>query len=153
AQVAADVLAAARAAHAAKAARTAKTAAAAARAGDELCVRADRLRLRQILYNLISNAVKFTDRGGSVRVTGARDRSGRIAIAVADTGIGIASANIERLYRAFEQFALPSGDRPPGTGLGLALTKRLVEMHGGTIEVASELGVGTTFTVRLPAAS
>jgi PAS domain S-box-containing protein len=112
-------------------------------------VRADRLRLRQILYNLISNAVKFTDRGGTVRIRARRDGE-RVSIAVIDTGVGIAPADLSRLYRSFEQLTLPSGDRPGGTGLGLALTKRLVEMHGGTIDVESELGVGTTFTVRIP---
>ncbi|HET7506058.1 MAG TPA: ATP-binding protein [Kofleriaceae bacterium] len=112
-------------------------------------VRADRVRLRQILYNLISNAVKFTNRGGTVRIRALRDGD-RVSIAVIDTGIGIAPADLSRLYRTFEQLTLPSGDRPGGTGLGLALTKRLVEMHGGTIDVESELGVGTTFTVRIP---
>jgi hypothetical protein len=112
-------------------------------------VRADRVRLRQILYNLISNAVKFTDRGGLVRVRAHLDGD-QVAIAVIDTGVGIAPADLPRLYRSFEQLMLPSGDRPGGTGLGLALTKRLVEMHGGTIEVDSELGIGTTFTVRIP---
>jgi PAS domain S-box-containing protein len=112
-------------------------------------VRADRVRLRQILYNLISNAVKFTDRGGMVRIRARRDGD-RVSIAVIDTGVGIAPADLSRLYRSFEQLELPSGDRPGGTGLGLALTKRLVEMHGGTIDVESELGVGTTFTVRIP---
>ncbi|HEX3479396.1 MAG TPA: ATP-binding protein [Kofleriaceae bacterium] len=114
-------------------------------------VRADRVRLRQILYNLISNAVKFTDRGGRVQVRARRDDD-RVSIAVMDTGIGIATRDLTRLYRSFEQLTLPSGDRPGGTGLGLALTKRLVEMHGGTIDVESELGVGTTFTVRIPVA-
>jgi signal transduction histidine kinase len=112
-------------------------------------VRADRVRLRQILYNLISNAVKFTDKGGMVRIRARRDED-RVSIAVIDTGVGIAPTDLSRLYRAFEQLTLPSGDRPQGTGLGLALTKRLVEMHGGTIDVESELGVGTTFTVRIP---
>jgi two-component system sensor histidine kinase/response regulator len=112
-------------------------------------VRADRVRLRQILYNLISNAVKFTDRGGMVRIR-ARSDGDRVSIAVVDTGIGIDREDLARLYRSFEQLTLPSGDRPEGTGLGLALTKRLVEMHGGTIDVESELGVGTTFTVRIP---
>jgi len=112
-------------------------------------VRADRVRLRQILYNLISNAVKFTNRGGVVRIRALREGD-RVSIAVIDTGIGIAPADLSRLYRTFEQLTLPSGDRPGGTGLGLALTKRLVEMHGGTIEVESRLGVGTTFTVRIP---
>jgi len=114
-------------------------------------VRADRVRLRQILYNLISNAVKFTDPGGRVRVRARRDED-RVSIAVMDTGIGIAPRDLARLYRSFEQLQLPSGDRPGGTGLGLALTKRLVEMHGGTIDVESQIGVGTTFTVRIPVA-
>ncbi len=114
-------------------------------------VRADRLRLRQVLYNLITNALKFTDRGGSVTIT-ARNSDGCVAIAVADTGIGIAEADLPRLFQAFEQVVQPSGDRPPGTGLGLAITKRLVGMHDGTLEVASQIGVGTTFTVRIPAA-
>jgi PAS domain S-box-containing protein len=114
-------------------------------------VRADRVRLRQILYNLISNAVKFTDRGGMVRIRARRDDD-RVSIAVIDNGIGIATRDLSRLYRSFEQLTLPSGDRPGGTGLGLALTKRLVEMHGGTIDVESELGVGTIFTVRIPVA-
>jgi PAS domain S-box-containing protein len=112
-------------------------------------VRADRVRLRQILYNLMSNAVKFTDRGGTVRLRALRDGD-QVAIAVIDSGVGIAPEHLSRLYRSFEQLTLPSGDRPGGTGLGLALTKRLVEMHGGTIEVESKLGVGTTFTVRIP---
>jgi len=112
-------------------------------------VRADRVRLLQILYNLMSNAVKFTDRGGVVRLRALRDGD-RVAIAVSDSGIGIAAEHLPRLYRSFEQLRLPSGDRPGGTGLGLALTKRLVEMHGGTIDVESKLGVGTTFTVRIP---
>jgi two-component system, sensor histidine kinase and response regulator len=112
-------------------------------------VRADRVRLRQILYNLISNAVKFTDRGGVVRIR-ARHDGAWVAIAVIDTGVGIAAADLSRLYRSFEQLALPSGDRPGGTGLGLAVTKRLVEMQGGTIDVESAVGVGTTFTVRIP---
>ena len=112
--------------------------------------RADRLRLRQILYNLMSNALTFTDRGGSVTVS-ARDDGEHIRIAVTDTGIGIAEADRPRLFQAFEQLVTPSGDRPAGTGLGLALTKRLVDMHGGNIEVESQLGSGTTFTLRIPA--
>jgi PAS domain S-box-containing protein len=114
-------------------------------------IKADPIRFRQILYNLISNAVKFTDRTGSVRVSANADSRG-VMIRVADTGIGIAPENMSRLFRAFEQLALPSGDRPGGTGLGLALTKRLVDMHGGTIDVTSRVGRGTTFTVRLPVA-
>jgi PAS domain S-box-containing protein len=112
-------------------------------------IKADPLRLRQILFNLISNAVKFTDRDGKVRVSASPDSRG-VMIRVIDTGIGIAPEDMTRLFRAFEQVNLPSGDRPGGTGLGLALTKRLVDMHGGSIDVVSAVGAGTTFTVRLP---
>ena len=118
---------------------------------DTPAVRADPVRLRQILYNLISNAVKFTNRDGAVRVSARTDTRG-VAIRVADTGVGIAPENMSRLFHEFIQLDLPSGERPTGTGLGLALTKRLVDMHGGTIDVTSRLGFGTTFTVRLPVA-
>jgi signal transduction histidine kinase len=120
-----------------------------AEGGVDVRLRADPVRLRQILYNLISNAVKFTDRDGQVRVSTEVD-DGVVSIAVVDTGIGIAEKDMTRLYREFEQLNLPSGDRPGGTGLGLALTKRLVDMHGGTIDVVSRVGLGTTFTVRIP---
>ena len=116
----------------------------------ELGLVADPLRLRQILLNLVGNAIKFTDRGGRVDVGVAR-RGDHVEIAIADTGIGIARQDMVRLFRPFEQLALPSGDRPPGTGLGLALTKRLVDLHGGTIDVTSELGVGSTFTLTFTA--
>jgi hypothetical protein len=116
---------------------------------DDADMCADPLRLRQILYNLISNAVKFTKPPGAVRIS-TEVEDARVAIAVADTGVGISEADLSRLYRAFEQLKLASGDRPQGTGLGLAVTKRLVDMHGGTIDVVSKLGAGTTFTVRIP---
>ena len=114
-------------------------------------LQADRMRLRQILWNLISNALKFTDHGGQVTIRAADDGD-HIVVAVEDTGIGIAEADMPRLFQTFEQLAANARDRPAGTGLGLALTKRLVVMHGGTIDVASTLGAGTTFTVRLPGA-
>ena len=118
---------------------------------DAPALRVDPMRLRQILYNLISNAVKFTNREGAVRVSARSDSRG-LAIRVEDTGIGIAPEDMTRLFREFEQLNLPSGDRPAGTGLGLALTRRLVVMHGGTIDVSSRLGHGSIFTVRLPVA-
>ncbi len=106
-------------------------------------------RIKQVLYNLISNAIKFTARGGTVRLT-ARAEPRSLVISVADTGIGIARADLPRLFREFEQLAQPNGTRPEGTGLGLALTRRLVELHGGRVEVESELGRGSTFSVHLP---
>ncbi len=111
----------------------------------------DPLRFKQILYNLLSNGVKFTDQGGQVdlRVDRADDRS--LVLTVKDTGVGIAPSDLPRLFREFEQLDVGPGRRFEGSGLGLSLTKRLVERHGGTVEVASELGRGTIFTVRLPA--
>jgi PAS domain S-box-containing protein len=106
-------------------------------------------RIKQVLYNLISNAIKFTPRGGLVRLT-ARADARSLTVSVSDTGIGIARADLPRLFREFEQLAQPNGTRPEGTGLGLALSRRLVELHGGRVEVESELGRGSTFSVHLP---
>jgi len=113
-----------------------------------ISISADRVRLRQILYNLISNAVKFTNTGGRVTIA-TEQRDGQLALRVTDTGIGISEEDVPRLFRAFEQLGRP-GAHPGGTGLGLALTKRLVELHDGTIEVTSRPAHGTTFTVTLP---
>jgi signal transduction histidine kinase len=84
-----------------------------------------------------------------VRLTARADLRS-LVVSVADTGIGIARADLPRLFREFEQLAQPNGVRPEGTGLGLALTRRLVELHGGRVEVESELGQGATFSVHLP---
>jgi len=112
-------------------------------------VHVDPGRIKQVLYNLISNAIKFTPRGGQVRVS-ARAEGQHLIIMVADTGVGIAREDLPRLFREFEQLPQPGGVRPEGTGLGLALTRRLVELHGGRVEVTSELGKGSTFSVHLP---
>jgi signal transduction histidine kinase len=109
----------------------------------------DPLRLKQILYNLLANAIKFTPAGGSARLQ-ARTSGSEMVIAVHDTGIGIDPAHLDRLFSDFEQMPHPDGVRPEGTGLGLALTRRLVELHGGTISVQSAPGRGSTFEVRLP---
>jgi PAS domain S-box-containing protein len=106
-------------------------------------------RIKQVLYNLISNAIKFTPKGGMVKLT-ARAEARSLVVSVSDTGIGIAPADLPRLFREFEQLAQPNGRRPEGTGLGLALSRRLVELHGGRVEVESELGRGSTFSVHLP---
>jgi signal transduction histidine kinase/CheY-like chemotaxis protein len=110
---------------------------------------ADRGRVRQILYNLLSNAIKFTPEGGSVSVA-ATVAGGEVRITVADTGIGIAPADQAAVFDEFRQV----GDHRAhheGTGLGLALTRRLAEAHGGRIELESTPGVGSRFTVVLPA--
>ena len=110
-------------------------------------VRVDAGRVRQILYNLLSNAVKFTPRGGTVHLRAAAD--GRdLVMEVRDTGIGIRAVDRSRVFGAFERLHEGRSDAS-GTGLGLALTRRLVELHGGTISFDSEEDRGTTFTVRL----
>lgn len=112
-------------------------------------VSVDRGRFRQILYNLISNAVKYTPDGGSVRVVVSEGAS-KIRIAVKDSGVGIAPEDHERVFEEFRQVGDPA-DRQPGTGLGLAVTKRLAEAHQGHIELESARGLGSTFTLVLPA--
>jgi len=115
----------------------------------DLSLVADPAKLKQMLLNLLSNAIKFTPSGG--RVTVRADGLDRwVEIAVADTGIGIAAADLDRLFGEFQQLDPEAGRRQEGTGLGLALTKRFAELHGGTVRVESERGKGSTFTLRLP---
>jgi signal transduction histidine kinase len=111
-------------------------------------VRGDERRLRQVVFNLLSNAVKFTPAGGSVVVSTARS-DGDVRVAVTDTGPGIAFADQERIFEEFQQTAVGISQRE-GTGLGLALSKRLVELHGGRIWVESEPGAGSRFVFTLP---
>ena len=103
----------------------------------------------QILYNLLSNAIKFTPADGSVRLSWTAQPA-TVAIAVRDTGIGIAPEDQERVFAEFQQVDSALGRVQQGTGLGLALTRRLVELHGGTLSLGSALGQGSTFTVTLP---
>jgi signal transduction histidine kinase/CheY-like chemotaxis protein len=111
-------------------------------------VSVDRGRFRQILYNLISNAVKYTPDTGSIRVTVSRS-DGEVRIAVADSGVGIAPEDHERVFEEFRQVGDPS-ERQPGSGLGLAVTRRLAEAHQGRIDLTSVRGQGSTFTLVLP---
>jgi PAS domain S-box-containing protein len=110
----------------------------------------DERKLKQILINLMSNAVKFTEEGGKVSVQAILDHRGAVILKVMDTGIGISPDNIAKVLRPFEQAESSLSRTYEGTGLGLPLTKSLVELHGGKLEVESELGVGTTVTVSLP---
>jgi PAS domain S-box-containing protein len=110
---------------------------------------ADPTRVRQILYNLLSNAIKFTPPGGRVRVDAAQ-RDTFIEIGCEDTGIGIAEADVPRLFREFERIDTSGVEPVEGTGLGLALTKRLVELHGGRVSVSSQPGKGSRFAFTLP---
>ncbi|GGK90338.1 hybrid sensor histidine kinase/response regulator [Mangrovihabitans endophyticus] len=110
----------------------------------------DPVRFRQIAENLLSNAIKFTPAGGAIAVT-VRPSADMVSLTVTDTGVGIAPEDQERVFEEFQQVGDDEG-RQAGTGLGLALTKRLVEAHGGDITLVSQLGQGSAFTVRLPAA-
>ena len=110
---------------------------------------ADERKVKQILVNLLSNAVKFTPDGGRVDVIAKQDTT-KIAIAVKDTGIGIAPEDHAAVFEEFKQVGRDYTRKAEGTGLGLALTKRFVELHGGEITLASALGKGSTFTVTLP---
>ena len=112
-------------------------------------VEGDERRIRQVVFNLLSNAVKFTPEGGHVDVSSARS-DGEVRVAVADTGPGIAVADRERIFEEFQQAHSRDGERPEGTGLGLALSRRLIELHGGRIWVESEPGRGSTFVFTLP---
>jgi signal transduction histidine kinase len=114
-----------------------------------LCVLADARAMKQIFVNLLSNAVKFTLKGGRVSVSVSIE-AGRPTIAVADTGIGIPAKDLTRVCEPFVQVDTSLARRFEGTGLGLTLTKRLVDLHGGELVLRSTLGVGTTVTVRLP---
>jgi len=113
-------------------------------------LRADRLRLSEVLLNLMSNAVKFTDPGGCVTVSAWRSADGRIGIRVADTGIGMSADDIPRALAPFVQLENGRMRTGTGTGLGLPLAKRLTELHGGTFVVLSTVGQGTTVTLTFP---
>ena len=120
------------------------------RAQPRLAVVADDMRLRQIVLNLVTNAVKFTPSGGLVSI-GASSGAGWMEITVADTGVGIAVEDQGRVFEAFTQLDVAT-NREPGAGLGLAMVKQLTELHGGRVSLESELGRGTTVKVRLPRA-
>jgi signal transduction histidine kinase len=112
-------------------------------------IRADERRLRQAVVNLLSNAVKFTPVGGSVRVVCAHTESG-ILIVVSDTGVGMSPADIPKAMEPFGQVDSKLSRKYEGTGLGLPLAKDLIELHGGTLTVESQVNVGTTVTITLP---
>jgi two-component system cell cycle sensor histidine kinase PleC len=122
--------------------------------GDLPEVEADYRALKQILLNLLSNALKFTPRGGTVTIIGQSLRDGtgaeRVRFGVRDTGIGISRDDVQRLARPFEQVESQHSKTQQGTGLGLALTKSLSEMHGGSLQIESEPGKGTLVSIVLP---
>jgi signal transduction histidine kinase len=128
-------------------------------------ITADKVKLKQVLYNLLSNAIKFTPEGGKINVTVDKEiysdngESLRISgsesmrFSITDTGIGIVPEDREKIFNEFEQSITSLSSKYGGAGLGLALTKKLVELHGGKITVESELGKGSTFTFLIPSAS
>ena len=120
-----------------------------------LRVQADRGRVRQVLLNLLSNAIKFTPDGGRITVAAGPVNGGggsEVRIAVTDTGIGIAAEDQPKLFQEFSQLDASASRKYEGTGLGLALSRRLIELHGGAIGVESEMGKGSTFWFTLPQA-
>ena len=114
-------------------------------------VRADERRLKQIVLNLLSNAVKFTPAGGRIVITAGMLHSGEPIIAVSDTGIGMRGEDVTLALEPFRQIDGALNRRYEGTGLGLPLVQRLVQLHGGTLSIKTAPGAGTTITLRLPA--
>ncbi|HEY8631400.1 MAG TPA: HAMP domain-containing sensor histidine kinase [Gaiellaceae bacterium] len=112
-------------------------------------VHADKGRMFQVFDNLVSNAIKFTPEGGDVRVSVA-GAGGMVRLEVVDTGIGIAADDQPRLFERFFRTSTVAEQQLPGTGLGLYIVRAIVEAHGGSITVRSELGEGTSFSVALP---
>ncbi len=112
-------------------------------------IRADERKVKQAVLNLLSNAVKFTPDGGRVDVQAHRD-TGKVEISVRDTGIGIAPEDHQTVFEEFRQVGRDYTKKAEGTGLGLALTKRIIELHGGSLRLESALGKGSTFTITIP---
>jgi two-component system cell cycle sensor histidine kinase PleC len=112
-------------------------------------ITADRRAVMQMVLNLLSNAVKFTEAGGQVRIECER-KPDFVAFKITDTGIGIPANKLQYVTQPFEQAANQFTRNHEGSGLGLAITKELAELHGGSIQIESQLGVGTAVTIRLP---
>jgi PAS domain S-box-containing protein len=110
----------------------------------------DEQRFTQVLHNLLSNAIKFTGEGGEVDISAGTNGDGRLRLSVRDTGAGIKHEDLERIFREFEHLETGEARRDHGTGLGLALTRKIVELQGGSLCVQSEAGKGCTFSVNLP---
>jgi signal transduction histidine kinase len=122
------------------------------RKGDELetSIWADEKKFKQIVINLLSNAIKFTPKGGNVTLSTGIDNESGFELTVSDTGIGIAEGDLEMALAPFSQVDNAQQRNHEGTGLGLPISRALAELHGGTLEIESDLGLGTTVTVRLP---
>lgn len=116
---------------------------------EPLVVRCDPLRIEQTFTNLVSNAIKYSPSGGEVRITATAAGGAHAVVSVADQGIGMTEEDREQIWEPFRR-ARRSAENIPGVGLGLSIAKHIVEAHGGQIEVRSEPGAGSTFTVKLP---
>jgi signal transduction histidine kinase len=110
----------------------------------------DLRKFKQILYNLLSNAIKFSCDNGSVKILLQLDAAQQLCLQVQDWGVGIKAEDMPRLFREFQQIDSGTTRQYPGTGLGLALTKKMIELHQGSIEVQSAFGKGSTFIVTIP---
>jgi two-component system cell cycle sensor histidine kinase PleC len=110
----------------------------------------DELRFKQILLNILSNAIKFTRSGGEVTLDIVTSEKDRISISIADTGIGMNEQGLLKAMTTFGQVASHLSREQEGTGLGIPLTKRLIEAHGGILEIESKIDEGTTVTIYLP---
>jgi signal transduction histidine kinase len=119
-----------------------------AQASTLICV--DQMRFRQIIGNLLSNSIKFTEPKGRISISSAVDGCGDLMISITDTGIGIPPEHLERVLSPFEQIADHLTKENDGTGLGLPIARALSELHGGNLTLSSDLGAGTTVIVRLP---
>jgi len=117
---------------------------------DGLLIKSDKTKLKQVLINLIGNAVKFTHEGGITLRVESDSVNALVRLSVSDTGIGIEEENIQKLFQEFNQLDASSTRKYGGTGLGLCISKKIVELNGGTINVTSKVGSGSTFTVTLP---
>ena len=115
--------------------------------------RVDRRAAKQVFLNLLSNSVKFTGANGKVSIVNAPARDGWAEVTVKDTGVGIPADAIERIFEPFQQADASLSRRHEGAGLGLSISRKLMELHGGTLTVRSQPGVGTEVTARFPVGS
>ena len=119
---------------------------------DKAIVQGDPTRIGQAIDNLLSNAIKFTPRGGNVTIA-VTTLGGDVIVRLTDTGMGIPAKELDQLFARFFRASTATRAAVPGVGLGLTITKAIIDAHGGALDVESEVGVGTTFIVRLPKAA
>jgi signal transduction histidine kinase len=119
------------------------------RGSEKLEINADKMKMKQIMYNLLSNAIKFTPENAKVRFD-SKIMNGNVQISISDNGIGISREHQKAIFDPFKQVSSAANRTHGGTGLGLAIAKYYVEMHSGEIHVESEVGKGSTFTIKIP---